>query len=832
MIQLPKPLKILCCFAFFTWTLVAQNPELTATGDQIYCPQSRIPIVTDFDLVNNGGTEINALYVQISSGYEQGTDLLELNASFPNITSAFDASAGKLTLSFSSGITTSEIINAVKAVTYSNSQANVSGAREFSITIGEANYLPSSGHYYEYVADNLITWQDARADAQARTYYSLQGYLATITSLDEAVLCGEQTQGAGWIGGTDEAEEGVWKWVTGPEGLAGGVEFWRGGPGGSTTTFAYWNSGEPNNTNGGEDYAHITAPGIGIEGSWNDLRTTGETSPDFQAKGYIVEYGGMPGDPELQIAASTTVRIPVTTATGDSRCGAGTVNLTATTTTGILNWYDAPTGGNLVHTGANFNPSISTTTNFYLAGEAPGCSTGIRRTVVAEVLPEVNTPGQITFSNCDEDGTPDGFTDFNLNSIIPQLTTNTAVDVVFYSTRFDADTNSGSNVLAGVYNNASGNTIYAYASNASGCFHVTEVNLQVSTTSFPDSFSYTLTTCDADEVADGMATFDLTQASSAMLNQFPAGQHLSVSYFRNETDALLQQNEILSQNSYRNETADEQILFVRVDDADSGSCFGVGPHLRLVVEPVPQFDVLNEGKFCSNASSFTLETSNAQDVYDYVWQDAAGTVVGITPQITVNQPGMYSVQAFTSYGCASAVKTIEVIASEAATITGDNIEVIQENGRNQIRVLDPSLLGVGAYEYALGDAIGFYQDAPVFDDVRPGFHTLYIRDKNGCGISSIEVAVLGFPEYFTPNNDGYHDRWGSLGLDASLYTQVRIEIFNRFGKLLKTLHTFDANWDGSTRDQPLPSDEYWYKVKLTRNDGSISTHSGHFTLKR
>ena len=86
MIQLPRHLKILCFFALFTCTLAAQNPELTASGDQIYCPQSRIPIVTDFDLVNNGGTEINALYVQISSGYEQGTDLLELNASFPNIT--------------------------------------------------------------------------------------------------------------------------------------------------------------------------------------------------------------------------------------------------------------------------------------------------------------------------------------------------------------------------------------------------------------------------------------------------------------------------------------------------------------------------------------------------------------------------------------------------------------------------------------------------------------------------------------------------------------------------------------------------------------------------
>jgi hypothetical protein len=40
--------------------------------------------------------------------------------------------------------------------------------------------------------------------------------------------------------------------------------------------FAFWNGGEPNNfENRNEDYAHITAIGVGTTGSWNDLTNTG-----------------------------------------------------------------------------------------------------------------------------------------------------------------------------------------------------------------------------------------------------------------------------------------------------------------------------------------------------------------------------------------------------------------------------------------------------------------------------------------------------------------------------------------------------------------------------
>ena len=59
---------------------------------------------------------------------------------------------------------------------------------------------------------------------------------------------------------------------------------------------------------GNEDYAHINAPGTGFDGSWNDLSNTGAASGNYQPKGYLVEYGGMPGDPPYpQISAVTRI---------------------------------------------------------------------------------------------------------------------------------------------------------------------------------------------------------------------------------------------------------------------------------------------------------------------------------------------------------------------------------------------------------------------------------------------------------------------------------------------------------------------------------------------
>ena len=45
-----------------------------------------------------------------------------------------------------------------------------SNEKTFSFTIGDANYLPQTDHYYEFVSDIGITWTQARTAAAARNY--------------------------------------------------------------------------------------------------------------------------------------------------------------------------------------------------------------------------------------------------------------------------------------------------------------------------------------------------------------------------------------------------------------------------------------------------------------------------------------------------------------------------------------------------------------------------------------------------------------------------------------------------------------------------------------
>lgn len=286
-----------------TFRIEDQPPVVTATGNQNFCPGTSLPVVETISISDPDDPNIQEVSVQVSNGYINGEDLLTLTGTHPNITSNWIASEGRLVLT--GPATAAEFETAVLDVEYSNSASNPSGSRDFSIIVGDAYFLPDTGHYYQFFSDIGITWTSARDKAALSTYFGLQGYLATLTSAEESNFAGSQISGAGWIGGSDQAVEGEWRWVTGPE---AGTVFWNGLANGSTPNYAFWNSGEPNQS-GNEDYAHITENGTGIDGSWNDLSNTGAGSGAYQPKGYVVEYGGMPGDPVVNVSASTTIDI-------------------------------------------------------------------------------------------------------------------------------------------------------------------------------------------------------------------------------------------------------------------------------------------------------------------------------------------------------------------------------------------------------------------------------------------------------------------------------------------------------------------------------------------
>ncbi len=437
-------LVLVVLFFFSNVGYAASPPKISATSNtNPYCPGTDYKIISTATLYDPDHF-VNEIYIQISTGYINIEDQLKINnpGLHPTIgIEAFNTTTGKLRIYSVTGLATSaDFEEAIKDVVFYNSSPSPSGKRDFSITIGQANYLPRNKHFYRYISSPGISWTTAKtlAESPINYYYGLQGYLATLTVADEARLAGDQAPGNGWIGGSDAETEGVWKWVTGPET-------------GTVMTYTNWNIGEPNNSNGNENYAHVKAPGVaGIPGSWNDLQVNGDPTGDYQSKGYIIEYGGMILNDvdNIQISASTSMLIPkITRVTPASICGSGKVNLNATASNGNINWYASQTGGASIKTGNLYETDpINLTTPYYVDPFEGYCTSGTRTEIIATVneIPNIeNTnsgisrcgPGSIILNATSTVGTSNWYASETSNSVLvmnPNYTPNVTENTTFY----------------------------------------------------------------------------------------------------------------------------------------------------------------------------------------------------------------------------------------------------------------------------------------------------------------------------------------------------------------------------------------------------------------
>ncbi|SNR58546.1 gliding motility-associated C-terminal domain-containing protein [Lutibacter agarilyticus] len=445
------------------------------------------------------------------------------------------------------------------------------------------------------------------------------------------------------------------------------------------------------------------------------------------------------------------------------------------------------------------------------------------------VLPVINDV--FTFKQCDEDGTPDGFTNFNLNEANEYLTLNNPNLVVSYFLSFNNATANTNSITPTPFSNSTAATVYARIENQNGCFRIAQVDLLVSSTSFPSGYLKTSTTCDDDDTIDGLHFFNLSENDTEIISLFPTGQNLNVKYYKNLEDAQLEQNTIEKTTPYFSETPFSQILYVRVESEDNGACFGLGPYLELVVQPRPEFDLDVSAIYCLNLNPITVAVNNAKGNYTYIWMNNNGTEISNNAFATINKEGIYTVIATSSAGCKSFPASIKIEPSSVATISQNDITVVDDSENNSITIATTNL-GIGDYEFALDSYTNLFQDEPYFENVSPGIHTVFVRDKNYCGITSIDVSVIGYPKFFTPNNDGFNDTWKVLGINETFYNASNIYIYDRYGKLITQIDPRGNGWNGLYNGQTLPSSDYWFSVELIGNDGTSKIRKGHFSLVR
>mgnify|MGYP000509984593 CR=1 FL=1 len=258
--------------------------------------------------------------------------------------------------------------------------------------------------------------------------------------------------------------------------------------------------------------------------------------------------------------------------------------------------------------------------------------------------------------------------------------------------------------------------------------------------------------------------------------------------------------------------------------------------IEFVVNPLPLFGrVDNISVVCLNLDPILIGVdSSDSNVYSYTWTRNGtafpANVAGVDSSVLIGLGGEYEVTAKTTDGtnCTRSLK-ITIAESIIATIVKEDVTVKDlTKDNNNIITIETKNLGIGDYEYAIDDITGPYQADPLFENIRPGIHTLYVRDKNNCGIAQIDASVIGYKRFFTPNGDGYHDKWRILGIRADFQAKTKVYIFDRYGKLVKELDPLKEGWDGNYNGKPMPVSDYWFRVNL--EDGR--EFKSHFSLIR
>lgn len=415
---------------------------------------------------------------------------------------------------------------------------------------------------------------------------------------------------------------------------------------------------------------------------------------------------------------------------------------------------------------------------------------------------------------CDSfDNNPnDGVAYFNLEQANAPISLNTsdAIQVYYYHSVAEAMNDEfNTNALPNIYKNQSQDQLlYAkvYAANTE-CYNIATIRLK--TTQPIEIGNHELLACDFD--ADGMADFDLEAEANKIIELLNLPTDVSITFHEEADDAALGINKLPSVY-----IASNKIVFIRAERENA--CYGSGT-LNLQAKTFPILDDQSIS-VCSVDFPITISSGINSSLiadYQYVWNTNEQT-----NEITVTEAGVYQVRVYDALlNCEDlvtvTVKKNEIPDIQNILIDGHSITVI-------INSDEPFL-------YALNDQYGTYQESNTFFNIPEGLHKVFVKDINSCETLSRSFYIFGFPKYFTPNNDGINDIWNVFGLDPnqfSSHSNLSIQIYDRYGKLLKTFNPLlSSGWNGTFNGHLLTPNDYWYYMKLPNGE----VYRGHFSLK-
>ncbi|ALM50445.1 hypothetical protein AMR72_17060 [Flavobacterium psychrophilum] len=444
--------------------------------------------------------------------------------------------------------------------------------------------------------------------------------------------------------------------------------------------------------------------------------------------------------------------------------------------------------------------------------------------------------------------TPASPTAFNLKEYVETAlggNTGTIYTIGYFS---DAALTTRATPITGYVVTGSATVYIEVVNNDTGCRIVKELKLIVEQQAVANPVADPAAVCDTDADNDGRASgWDLTLLAPEVLGAQDPAVFL-VSYYDIDPSTVPAPQPIQDPENYTNQTPESQVIWIVVTNSDTvqdtpcSATTTVTLRVERRAEPVITTADGSDTvciEFGESEGELELNSGVVPNGHTYLWykdgvlltdSDDSGSYIAKTGgvyTVVVTGPAPLECVSDESAG-------FTVIESGQASAIGQGYYVTNYFSDNQ--TITVTVEGNGEYTYQLDN--GPRQESPVFTNVSPGYHSVTVWDEKTdfpCQELVLNgVSIVDYPNFFTPNGDGFHDTWNIIGLSG---TGSVIYIFDRYGKLIKQISPDleSSGWDGTLNGTPVPATDYWFTVTYPEFDGTTTVtkeFKSHFSLKR
>ncbi|MCV6628273.1 MAG: hypothetical protein OIF50_00285, partial [Flavobacteriaceae bacterium] len=238
-----------------------------------------------------------------------------------------------------------------------------------------------------------------------------------------------------------------------------------------------------------------------------------------------------------------------------------------------------------------------------------------------------------------------------------------------------------------------------------------------------------------------------------------ANDGLQFSYFRTREAAANNEEsqKIKTPKTYTVSEVGKSTVFVRVATYNE-LCFQIVP-VNLLVEEAPVSKLNDVYVICADTNnsenSIEVHTGLDANAFSFIWYRGKGDqkqqlVAQQNASLLIEEAnlGWYTVHMQNANSC-GIWKAFEVKRSVPPTSFMAQL-VSKPYEANQ--TIEAKVVGDGNYKFQING--GTWQDSPRFTRLPYGVHTITVKDSFGCYSKSVEVKIIDYPRFFSPNGDG------------------------------------------------------------------------------